>query len=320
MNSKQNIKFTDDDIAKANTILSKGGLVALPTETVYGLAANALDDKAVAKIYEAKGRPSFNPLIVHVSDGESARDYAWFNEPASKLADALWPGPLTLVLPRLDDCPLSLLVSAGLDTVALRAPNHPLAEAVLTSSALPLAAPSANKSGSISPTTAEHVKTSLGDAVDMILDGGPATVGLESTIVGVLEDKLILLRPGSISGEDLSEISGLPVEKHNSDNIAAPGQMKSHYAPNTPIRLNAFRPDEGEVFIGFSGLIGPEDGDLNLSPAGNLTEAAANLFAMLHMADAMGASGIAIAPIPYEGLGWAINDRLERAAAPKNET
>jgi L-threonylcarbamoyladenylate synthase len=319
MDNSNKIAIQTNKVEKAAAILKVGGLVALPTETVYGLAANALDEQAVAKIYEAKGRPSFNPLIVHVSNIESAQKYTTFNEAAQKLAEVFWPGPLTLVLPRKDDCPLSLLVSAGLNTIALRAPNHPLAQAVLTTSGLPLAAPSANKSGSISPTTADHVKAGLGAQVDMILDGGPATVGLESTIVGVLNDKLVLLRPGSISPEDLADIAGLPIEKHSGDDITAPGQMASHYAPNTPIRLNAFRPDEGEVFIGFSGLSGNGEGDMNLSEAGNLTEAAANLFAMLHQADQQGASGIAVAPIPYEGLGWAINDRLERAAAPKDE-
>lgn len=306
---------THSGVGRAVATLASGGLVALPTETVYGLAANALDGEAVARIFEAKGRPSFNPLIVHVPGETQARDYAEVSELAEKLIAAFWPGPLTIVLPRTEGCALSELVSAGLGTVALRSPAHPLARDVLTASALPLAAPSANVSGRISPTHAEHVVEGL---ADMVLDGGPCEVGLESTIVGVSQnegtDTLTLLRPGRITVAELEAATGAKVAEHTGG-IAAPGQMSSHYAPDHPLRLNATQARDGEVLIGF----GDMDCDLNLSEAGDLIEAAANLFAMLHEADARATSGIAVTPVPLEGLGVAINDRLTRAAAPRGE-
>jgi len=299
---------------KAAQILSQGGLAAVPTETVYGLAADATDDRAVARIYEAKGRPSFNPLIIHVTGLDMAATYAEISPMAEKLAAAFWPGPLTMVLPVRAESGLSKLVTAGLNTVAIRCPQSEPAQAILTAFGRPFAAPSANPSGGLSPTSAAHVAAGLGDKVDMILDNGPSSVGVESTILAVSET-LTLLRPGSITIEQIEKITGQPVEiKQKSTEILAPGMMESHYAPNALLRLNAKAPVPGEAFLGFGKITAPDA--LNLSPSGDLTEAAANLFEYLHRLDET-AEKIAVAPIPETGLGIAINDRLRRAAAPR---
>lgn len=310
------------EIDEAAAIIRAGGLVAMPTETVYGLAADATNDRSVAKIYEAKGRPSFNPLIVHVSDVAMARRYATFSPFAESLASAFWPGPLTLVLPRRRESDLSYLVTAGLDTVALRAPAHPRARALLAVVDRPLAAPSANVSGTISPTTATHVRDSLGDKVDFILDGGPCSVGVESSIIKVENGRVILLRPGGIPRETIEQVAGAPLTAPISSAVEAPGMLASHYAPRAPLRLNVELPNENEAYLAF----GPRPNHphtLNLSPCGDLVEAAANLFAHLRTADRVANSlrlaGIAVAPIPVKGLGDAINDRLLRAAAPRGE-
>ncbi len=312
MNSMVTVDASQID--SAGEQLRAGALVGLPTETVYGLAADACSDDAVARIFAAKGRPSFNPLIVHVSGLDHAKKLVAFTPLAEGLSHAFWPGPLTLVLPRRPDCPASLLASAGLDTLAVRAPNHPIAEALLKQSGLALAAPSANRSGTISPTRAEHVAAGMGDAVSLILDGGPCVHGVESTIVRPLDNEIVILRPGSITAEMLETFA--PVRWHqDGDGISAPGQLTSHYAPEAPLRLNAtgFEPDEAVLSFG------PCDHPVQfpLSPQGDLVEAAANLFAQLRAADASGAKAIAAMPIPAEGLGVAINDRLTRAAAPR---
>lgn len=296
---------------KASALLREGKLVAFPTETVYGLGGNALDDKAVAKIYEAKGRPQFNPLITHVVGMSDAFSYAEYDLRAEQLMDAFWPGALTLVLPRKRKCALSLLVSAGLDCIALRAPKHPLAQALLRRSGLPIAAPSANRSGKVSPTMAEHVKEELGNKVAMILDGGICPLGIESTVLDLTKEPT-LLRPGSITQEMIESVIG-PIRTQSDGAIKSPGMLESHYAPNAKLRMNANKTEKGEVMLGF----GKMECDLNLSESGNLTEAAANLFAMLRELDARNVAGIAVAPIPMERLGVAINDRLTRAAAPR---
>ncbi|GEO82506.1 L-threonylcarbamoyladenylate synthase [Pararhodospirillum oryzae] len=302
------------DIVAAARILAGGGLVAFPTETVYGLGANARDDKAVARIFEAKGRPRFNPLIVHLPDAGAVAACAVLDARARRLAEAFWPGPLTMVLPRRPDSGLGLLVSAGLDTVGVRVPAHPLARALLRAAALPVAAPSANLSGTVSPTTAAHVREGLGSRVDWILEGGPCQVGLESTIVDLTTAQPVLLRPGAITREALAQALGEPVlhaDAGDENAPRSPGRLLRHYAPTTPVRLNATEARPGEVLLGF----GPVDGaTLNLSPAGDLVEAAANLFAMLRALDHEGARGIAVSPVPAHGLGEALNDRLRRAA------
>ncbi|MEJ7933413.1 L-threonylcarbamoyladenylate synthase [Sphingobium sp. AN558] len=304
--------YGPDALREAADRLRAGQPVAVPTETVYGLAADATDSRAVAAIYAAKGRPSFNPLIVHVADRPMARRLAIFSPLAAKLADHFWPGPLTLVLPVRADSGLSPLVTAGLATVALRLPAHPVMRALIEASGRPLAAPSANRSGAISPTCAEHVRASLAGRLGMILDGGPATQGLESTIVAPETDHLRLLRPGPVTAAMLEAATCLRViEVSHSTSIEAPGQLESHYAPSKPMRLNALEGDGAEYMIGF----GSVHGDINLSPTADLNEAAAMLFAALHIADASDASQIAVAPIPIEGIGAAINDRLKRAAA-----
>lgn len=309
------------DLDKAAAVIREGGLVAMPTETVYGLAADATNDEAVARIFEAKGRPRFNPLIIHVSGTDMARRYVEFSPLAEKFANAFWPGPLTIVLPRRADSRLSLLVSAGLDTVGVRMPDHSIAQGLIAAAGRPLAAPSANRSGTISPTTAEHVRRSLGDRVDMILDGGACPVGLESTIVKIGDDGVTLLRPGGISRDEIELVVGAPLLKTTAHkSIEAPGMMSSHYAPSASMRLTATRQEKGEAFLGFGAIAG-DAYSLNLSPSGNLREAAANLFNHLHtldrMAAAHGLKTIACAPVPMEGLGEAINDRLRRAAAAK---
>ena len=298
-------------IAHAAKLLREGGLVAFPTETVYGLGADARSGKAVAGIFAAKGRPRFNPLIVHVADLAEAERHAVFTDTARKLARTFWPGALTLVLPRREDTPLSELVSAGLDTVALRVPAHPVAAALLREARLPVAAPSANPSGSISATTAAHVAEGLGDKVDFILDGGPTPLGLESTVIGFDGKAAVLLRPGAIARDAIETLTG-PL-KQASGVIQSPGQLESHYAPRAALRLNVRQGEADEVLLGF----GPSsDATLNLSPSGDLAEAAANLFAMLRALDKT-AGRIAVMPIPEFGLGEAINDRLRRAAAPR---
>lgn len=299
-------------IEAAAALLRAGRLVALPTETVYGLGGDATNGRAVAAIFAAKGRPQFNPLIVHLASAAEAPALARWSDAAGRLARAFWPGPLTLVLPRADDCPLAPLVSAGLDSVALRVPAHPVARALLRATGRPVAAPSANPSGRISPTTAEHVLAGLSGRIDAVLDGGPCAVGVESTIVGLTPEP-VLLRPGGLPQEEVEAVLGAPLARHGGAGIAAPGQMASHYAPRAAMRLGATRARAGEVHLGF-GAVG---GDLNLSPAGDPTEAAANLFAHLHALDAQGTARIAVAPIPETGLGRAINDRLRRAAAPR---
>jgi L-threonylcarbamoyladenylate synthase len=293
-------------IARAVHALREGELVAFPTETVYGLGADATNGRAVAAIYAAKRRPQFNPLIVHVQDLAQAETLVEFPPHARALAERFWPGALTLVLPRRADCPLSLLVSAGLDTVALRVPSHPLTR-TLIALAGPLAAPSANASGRVSPTTAQHVLEELGERIALILDGGPAPLGIESTVIGFEEGHAVLLRPGAIPREALP-----PLRAPAGAIIASPGQLASHYAPRAALRLNAARAGANEKLLGF----GPGAADMNLSPSGDLNEAAANLFAMLRALDAR-AQAIAVAPIPETGLGEAINDRLRRAAAPR---
>jgi L-threonylcarbamoyladenylate synthase len=298
-------------VADAAARLRNGGIVAVPTETVYGLAADASNPHAVAAIYRAKGRPDFNPLIVHVPDRAAAGQIAVFDELAETLAAAFWPGPLTLVLPLYDNAPVTKAVSAGLPTIALRCPAHPVMHGLLLASGLNLAAPSANRSGGISPTRAEHVETSLGDAVPLILDGGPCRSGIESTIVAVRETGWQLLRPGPVTAEEIAAIAGCPVLSEANGGIEAPGQLASHYAPTKPLRLNAKSAADDEWHIGFGAIAG----DDNLSPPADLAEAAARLYDALHCADACDRSGIAVAPIPNQGIGIALNDRLQRAAA-----
>lgn len=300
------------DIARAAQLLQKGGLIAFPTETVYGLGADARNGAAVAAIYAAKGRPSFNPLIVHVADAETARRYVKWIDQAQILAEAFWPGPLSIVLQLRKDHGLSSLVTAGLDTLAIRVPTHPAARALLAAFDGPVAAPSANPSGRISPTTAAHVLAGLDGRIDAVLDDGPCSVGLESTIVG-LGGTPTLLRPGGVPGEEIARALGQELAgSHADDGITAPGQMLSHYAPRARVRLNATDATPGEVLLGF----GDSGGALNLSPGGDLAEAAANLFDHLHQLDQTG-QPIAVAPIPQTGLGVAINDRLQRAAADR---
>lgn len=300
-------------VARAAALLGQGGLVAFPTETVYGLGALASEGAAVARVFEAKGRPSFNPLIVHVEDAREAERLAEVPREARGLMDAFWPGPLTLVLPLRDGAPVASLATAGRPTVALRAPAHPLARALLAEVGAPLAAPSANPSGRVSPTTADHVLAGLGSQVDAVLDGGACPVGVESTILA-LDPVPRLLRAGGLPVEALEEALGRPVARGaDPARPEAPGQLASHYAPRGRVRLNATQAEPGEILLGF----GPVAGDLSLSPSGDLREAAACLFARLHELDARGAERIAVAPIPDHGLGCAINDRLRRAAAPR---
>ena len=300
-------------IAHAVQVLRDGGLVALPTETVYGLAARADRDESAAAIYRAKGRPSFNPLIVHVRDLAQARELADFDARAEALAKAFWPGPLTLVLPRKASACLAGAVTAGLPSVALRCPAHPVMQQVLEQAGLPLAAPSANASGTVSPTCAEHVLATLDGKLDMVLDAGPCAAGVESTIVAVRQGGgWQILRPGPIGEEAIAALLGRPQAPTNGPAaVEAPGQLTSHYAPGKPVRLNAVEAAADEFHIGF----GPVAGEVNLSPSGDLAEAAARLYTCLHLAAAAPPPRIAIAPVPEAGLGIAINDRLRRAAA-----
>lgn len=302
----------DQGLDEAARVIARGGTVAVPTETVYGLAARADDDAAVAGIYRAKGRPDFNPLIVHVPDVTAAETLALFDDRARALAKAFWPGALTMVLPLREGAALAPAVSAGLPTVALRCPAHPVMQALLKTCGLPLAAPSANRSGGVSPTSAAHVVASLGGRADLILDGGETRQGIESTIVGLRADgSWTVLRPGPITEADIAGVLGGQSAAMTSAKIEAPGQLASHYAPGKPVRLNANEAQEGEFLIGF-GAIG---GDVTLSPSGDLAEAAARLYACLHHGAAAPQPHIAVAPIPDHGIGVAINDRLRRAAA-----
>ncbi|MFW8595583.1 L-threonylcarbamoyladenylate synthase [Cribrihabitans neustonicus] len=304
---------TAEGVARAAALLHAGELVSFPTETVYGLGADARQGSAVAAIYDAKGRPSFNPLIAHVHSAEAARRYVEWSGPAETLAAAFWPGPLTLVLPLREGHGISSLVTAGLETLGVRVPAHPAAQALLSAFDGPVAAPSANLSGKISPTTAAHVAAGLGDRIAAILDDGPCGVGVESTIIGLAGPEPMLLRPGGLAAEEVEAVLGRKlVLRDAADPLTAPGQLLSHYAPGAPVRLNAKEPAAGELFLGF----GPGPCDLNLSETSDLAEAAANLFGHLHRLDAMGLP-IAVAPVPEHGLGAAINDRLRRAAAPR---
>ena len=300
----ETLHVEEGGIACAAKILRDGGLVAVPTETVYGLAARADSDAAVAKIYAAKGRPSFNPLIVHVASLAQACALAEFSPVAERLAEQHWPGPLTLVLPRRRAAGLSHTVTAGLDTLALRMPSHPVMRALLDAVGLPLAAPSANRSGFISPTSPTHVLASLGGRIDAVLDGGDCTRGLESTIAAVRSDGSVdILRPGPID---------LGLTAANAGSIEAPGQLESHYAPGKPVRLMASEVAPDEFWIGFGAI----QGDCTLSDSGDLPQAAARLYACLHEGARSGKPRIAIAPVPQTGIGVAINDRLRRAATP----
>jgi L-threonylcarbamoyladenylate synthase len=298
------LPFDEAAIGEAAALIRAGQPVAVPTETVYGLAADATDGEAVARIYAAKGRPSFNPLIVHVPDFQSAQAIGVFDEQALKLAQEHWPGPLTLVVPLKEGAQIASLVTAGLPTVALRVPAHDAMQALLQAVGKPLAAPSANASGRISPTRAEHVLASLGGRIPLVIDGGSTERGLESTIIAATGGPLRLLRPGPLDIPEAMPASG---------GVEAPGMLANHYAPTKPLRLNATERQEDEWLIGF----GEVQGDTTLSATGNLIEAAANLFAALHEADAQSRRRIAVAPIPSGGIGHAINDRLKRAAAPK---
>jgi len=305
------LPYDEHAIGEAARLIAQGKPVAIPTETVYGLAADATQPHAVAAIYVAKGRPSFNPLIVHVLDLAAADAIAELPEPARRLAETFWPGPLTLVAPLRPGASIATLATAGLPTVALRSPAHPAMRDLLRASGKPLAAPSANASGTISPTRAEHVFRSLGDRIELIVDAGPTSVGLESTIAAISDDGFRILRPGPITADRLAAASGLAMVAGGSDKVEAPGQLAQHYAPSKPVRLDAREARDGEWLIGFGAVAG----HVSLSPKGNLAEAAARLFDLLHQADAGGAPRIAVSPIPDEGLGVAINDRLRRAAA-----
>ena len=314
------LKATDEAIARAAALLRAGQLVAFPTETVYGLGADATNGRAVAAIYAAKGRPSFNPLIIHFADAEAAMAHTTFTPLARQLAAAFWPGPLTLVLERRAGSTISELASAGLSTLAVRVPDHPVARALLAATGRPLAAPSANRSGRMSPTQAAHVLADLGEEAALILDAGPTAHGLESTIIDARGDKAVLLRPGAVTAETIEAVLGRPLLRQGmaAEKPNAPGQLASHYAPDTRLRLDARDVRTGEALLAFGPNVPTTRGPtLNLSPSGDLIEAAANLFASLRALDRSGADAIAVMPIPETGLGEAINDRLRRAAAPR---
>lgn len=304
----------DGAIDRAVEKLMLDDVVAVPTETVYGLAADAHSEKAVQKIYEIKGRPSYNPLICHVSGPEMAARYIAVSAPAKKLMDMFWPGPLTIVSARKPGCEITESVSAGLVTLAVRCPDNKITQAILTALDRAIAAPSANISGRLSPTTAESVNRSLSGKIPLIIDDGQTAVGIESTIIAVDGDQITLLRPGTVSVDEISDCASLPVHDRDTTIITAPGQINSHYAPNAKVILNCDQPND-HAFIGFGGIEGNKD--LNLSPDGDLAEAAHNLFEFLRKADAMGNDTIAVATIPKKGIGIAINDRLARAAAPR---
>mgnify|MGYP001320627780 CR=1 FL=1 len=303
-------------LEKAVEAIRAGKLVAFPTETVYGLGADATNADAVASIFAAKGRPAFNPLIIHVASMEKAVQLVEFNDHAKLLAETNWPGPLTIVLPRKDDCPVALLAGAGLETLAIRVPENSYARKFLSRVDVPIAAPSANKSGSVSPTTADHVRESLGDVVDLILDDGPCQIGLESTIIDLTDDVPVLLRSGGVTIEMLERQIG-SIQAAVDDNSApkAPGMLSRHYATSIPLRMNATELEEGEALLAFGGrTLGPAPAVCNLSRAGDLNEAAANLFDMMRKLDRPDLKGIAVMEIPKTGLGRAINDRLRRAS------
>jgi L-threonylcarbamoyladenylate synthase len=323
------LKADPEAIKTAARCLAEGGLVAFPTETVYGLGADAANGQAVARLYEAKGRPAFNPLISHVPDLAAARRLGRFGDAAARLAAALWPGPLTLVLPRATDCPVCELATAGLDSLAVRVPDHPVAQAILAAFGQPVVAPSANRSGHVSPTTAQHVLADLRGRIDLIVDGGATPVGVESTIVSCLGEP-VLLRPGGVPRSEIERVLGHPLAEspqaaastgEDGEVVLAPGQLASHYAPRARLRLEAHDIEPGEALLAFGARM-PADAEraahvLNLSARGDLIEAAANLFSHLRALDAAGAAAIAVMPVPHAGLGEAINDRLRRAAAPR---
>jgi len=314
-------------VAEAARLLAQGGLVAFPTETVYGLGADATNAAAIARLYQAKGRPAFNPLIAHVGDLAAARRIARFDAAAMALAEAFWPGPLTLVLPKTGDCPVADLATAGLETVAIRVPSHPVARQILRAFGRPVVAPSANISGHVSPTTAAHVQSDLAGRIDLIVDGGPVEVGVESSIVGCFEVPM-LLRPGGLPRGEIERVLGRPLAQPPDDQAGdggqplAPGMLASHYAPRTRVRLDAKRVEPGEALLAF----GPDavpgvdaaTAVMNLSERGDLDEAAARLFGYLRALDARGARTIAVMPVPHHGLGEAINDRLRRAAVERD--
>lgn len=306
------------DIEQAVEILRNGGLVAVPTETVYGIAADATNGEAVAHIFEVKGRPHFNPLICHISSIAMAEKLVNISPQAAALMQKFWPGPLTFVLPKKNNSPVSGLVSAGLDTLAIRMPDHKATQTIIEELDRPIAAPSANLSGKISPTTAAHVTSGLGNTIDMVINGGDCKEGIESTIITFNNDQVIILRPGTITKAMLIEAYGPNVSefKASSDGkITAPGQLASHYAPEASLRLNVTEPRDGEYLIGFGDI----KGDISLSETGNLRQAASNLFKHLITADTLTSGSIAVAPIPADGIGLAINDRLKRAAAPRDK-
>jgi L-threonylcarbamoyladenylate synthase len=322
-------------VKDARSVLAAGGLVAFPTETVYGLGADATNDKAVAKLYAVKDRPSFNPLIAHVADLAAAARLAVFNDAALALARALWPGPLTLVLPKAAHCPVGLLATAGLDTIAVRVPSHPVAQQILAAFGRPVVAPSANQSGMVSPTTAQHVLHDLRDRIELLVNDGPAPLGIESTIIACL-DGAVLLRPGAIDRAAIEKILGAPVvaaarargragkarPAPGAPAPLAPGMLASHYAPRTPLRINAEHVAPGEALLAFGPDLPPgaekAAAMLNLSARGDLVEAAANLFSHLRSLDSQSATAIAAVSIPQSGIGEAINDRLRHAAAPRD--
>jgi L-threonylcarbamoyladenylate synthase len=319
----QILAANEASVATAARCLANGGLVAFPTETVYGLGADATNPAAIARLYQAKGRPAFNPLIAHVGDLRDARRIARFDATATLLAEALWPGPLTLVLPKTENCAVADLATAGLNTIAVRVPVHPVARAILRAFGGPVVAPSANLSGHVSPTTAAHVQSDLAGRIDLIVDGGAVEVGVESTIVGCF-DVPVLLRPGGLPRGEIERVLGRTLLQPPADPVSnsgqplAPGMLASHYAPRTQVRLDADRVEAGEVLLAFGPDLLP-GGDaaiavMNLSVRDDLTEAAANLFGYLRALDAKGARAIAVMPVPHHGLGEAINDRLRRAA------
>ena len=321
------VKADAGAIKAAAQCLAAGGLVAFPTETVYGLGADATNGQAIARLYAAKGRPSFNPLIAHVGDIAAARRLARFDAAAERLAAAFWPGPLTLVLPKTADCPVADLATAGIDSIAVRVPDHPVARELIAAFGKPVVAPSANRSGHLSPTTAAHVLADLRGRIDLVVDGGPTSVGIESTIIACLGEPM-LLRPGGLARAEIEKLLGCPLAEAPQADMAdegeaplAPGMLASHYAPKTRLRLDAKTVGVGEALLAFGPMrpAGAEQAAamLNLSVRGDLVEAAANLFSHLRRLDASGAAAIAVMSVPREGLGEAINDRLARAAAPR---
>ncbi len=313
------IPATPTTIDDAARVIREGGLVAFPTETVYGLGGDATNGEAVASIFAAKGRPSFNPLIVHVPDLAAAEGFGEFSDDARRLAGAFWPGALTLVVKRKAGCCVADLASAGLDTLAVRVPDHPVAQALLRASDRPIAAPSANRSGHVSPTRAQHVEEDLGNRVDMILEGGATEHGVESTVVDASGREIVLLRPGAVTAEQITETLGHPIGRAAPVAGApmSPGQLASHYAPKARLRLDASKARDEEALLAFGRAVPSRGFVINLSPAGNLQEAAANLFAALRAFDAAGSGAVAVMTIPETGVGVAINDRLRRAAAPR---